>query len=199
MRTRRCRRRASARRSSPPAVPHAGRGLRVFSPYLTASVEREEEEPGPGLAAKREAIIEQLLRRRRLARRSERAGSRGPRRPRPALAGPGGRSSAGSDLVQCARRARARRRQRVPRRALPASSSARRGRNTSWREVLDTMIRVGHPGGDRRRHRADQEVRAAKSTYGTTGLLLDRPPDPGLARAEALPKLEALCPRCPRR
>ena len=57
MRTRRCRRRASVRRSSPLAGPASRpRSSRLFSPYLTAGVNEKKKNRDPAWA-KREAII----------------------------------------------------------------------------------------------------------------------------------------------
>ena len=179
----------AARRSREPAEVFA-----LFSPYLTAGVNEKKKDRDPAWA-KREAIIEQLMRGRRWedpdAEESSASTDLDPRWLD--LAVRLGRS----DLVQAL--------------AVPGHAGAgeflttlfrqglgRAGKEYELSEVLDTMIRVGHPGATDAVIELIKKFARAKSTYGYSGIsywvgrLIPR-----LPRAEALPKLEALLPTLP--
>ena len=180
----------AARRSREPAEVFA-----LFSPYLTAGVNEKKKDRDPAWA-KREAIIEQLMRGRERgtdpdAEESSVSTDLDPRWLD--LAVRLGRS----DLVQAL--------------AVPGHAGASEFLTTLFRqglgraakeyelsEVLETMIRVGHPGATDAVIEVIEKFARAKSTYGYSGIsywvgrLIPR-----LPRAEALPKLEALLPTLP--
>jgi hypothetical protein len=179
----------AARRSREPAAV-----FELFSPYLTAGVNEKKKDRDPAWA-KREAIIEQLMRGRRW---EDPDGEESPVStdldPRWLdLAVRLGRS----DLVQAL--------------AVPGHAGAgeflttlfrqglgRAGKEYELSGVLDTMIRVGHPGATDAVVELIEQFARAKSTYGYhavsywVGRLI-----PGLPQAEALPRLEALLPTLP--
>jgi hypothetical protein len=179
----------AARRSREPAEVFA-----LFSPYLTASVNEKKKNRDPAWA-KREAIIEQLMRgRRREDPDPEESSVSTDLDPRWLdLAVQLGRS----DLVQAL--------------AVPGHAGAskfltalfrqglgRAGKEYELSRVLDTMIRVGHPGATDAVIELIRKLAQTKSAYAFYGVsyrvvrLIPR-----LPRAEALPKLEALLPTLP--
>ncbi len=166
----------------------------LFSPYLTAGVNEKKKQRDPAWV-KREAIIDQLMEGRRWedpdAEDSSVSTNLDPRWLD--LAVRLGRA----DLVQAL--------------AVPGHAGAsdfltahfrqglgRAGKEYELSEVLATMIRVGHPGATDAVIELIKQFARAKSPYGYyaisywVGRLI-----PGLPRAEALPKLEALLPTLP--
>jgi hypothetical protein len=165
----------------------------LFSPYLTAAVNEKKKNRDPAWA-KREAIAEQLMHGRRWEYDDDEETSVSPLDPRWLdLAVRLGRS----DLVQAL--------------AVPGHAGARElltklfkeglgkaGADYQVSQVLDTMIRVGHPGATDATVELIKKIARAKSPYGYywvsywIGSLIPR-----LPRDEALPKLEALLPTLP--
>jgi hypothetical protein len=179
----------AARRSRPPAEVFA-----LFSPYLTARVNEKKKDRDPAWA-KREAVIKTLM------------------RPRGWDDPDAEASSAPTDLAprwldEAVRLGRA---DLVQTLAVPGHAGAngflatlfeqglgRAGKEYELSEILDTMIRVGHPGATDAVIKLLEKFARAKTTYGYYGIsywvgrLIPR-----LPRAEALPKLEALLPTLP--
>jgi hypothetical protein len=178
----------AARRSRTPTEVFA-----LFSPYLTAGVNEKKKNRDPAWA-KREAIIEQLM--------------GGRRRVYP----PAVDSSVSADLdprwLDLAVRLGSS--ELVQALAVPGHAGAREFLTTLFREgldragkeyelsgVLDTMVRVDHPGATDAVIELIKKFARKKSPYGYgfsywVGRLIPR-----LPRAEALPKLEALLPTLP--
>jgi hypothetical protein len=166
----------------------------MFSPYLTAGVDEKKKQRDPAWA-KREAIIEQLTRGGSEedpdAEESSVSTNLDPRWLDLAV------RIGSSDLVQAL--------------AVPGHVGAseflanlfrqgltRAGETYELTEVLDTMIRVDHPGATDAVMELIKKLARAKSAYEYypisywVGRLIPR-----LPRAEALPKLEALLPTLP--
>jgi hypothetical protein len=166
----------------------------LFSPYLTAGVNEKKKNRDPAWA-KREAIIEQLLRRRGWEDAD----------------GEGAPASAEFDPRWLDVAVRLGRPDLVEALAVPGHAGAnefltklfweglgRAGKEYELSGVLDTMIRVGHPGATDAVIDLIKKLARGKSPYGYYGIsywigrLIPR-----LPRAEALPKLEALLPTLP--